>query len=288
MPPKIPGVWGQRPQVRFSRMNQKNLVLVAEDGDGKKAITFARRCWKDGTLAPTFCSDHVNDGTMALTHGPFFYPWIRHPSLPTDVAGDTWDGGPLAALPLVSYQSTAPSLESDLGKEEGSRFDQVPLLEFSDEGALAVSSPRTEVFDDRVINVVNPWNTFGPIGGPSRLMEYVERYREWVPPTVGVPQTGWTAPGVREGGNAYVPLYVDYAERTHVVAGHPVIAGPEGKGLFIQVTKVAVNLDRWHVSVNNPTDRPIQTTLRRSMPLAGLDLPDSTLTLQPGEYRLLQ
>ena len=77
---------------------QKNIVLVAEDMAGGKAVTFARRCWKDGSLAVSFCSDHVNDGTMALAHGPYSYPVIRHPALPTDIAGDTWDGGPLASL----------------------------------------------------------------------------------------------------------------------------------------------------------------------------------------------
>ncbi len=490
---------------------QKNLVLVAEDLQGKRAISFARRCWKDGALAPSFCSDHVNDGTMALTHGPFSYSWIRNPALPTDVAGDTWDGGPTASLPLTGYQQTAPVLQSDKGTEDGARFDQVPLLEFSDEGALAVSSPRTELFDPKVSNVVNPWNTYGPIGGPSRLFEYTERYREYVPPTVGFPQTGWAAPGVRQGtnaalflneitfkedlkihslrlghtalkpagrlvvgtgtsvqvrdpaqpgkdeafrldrgdwlglfspepatsnlfvnrgeplrmtrrgpllefdaekentqvkrgdrivieiaaigfpidveiktaeelrrfleylkspqglqvargkrldgpglvelapdadsavelsvpkpaskmsftlpcrivglnprwsagvfqkqgyvkgdygsgenryralgldlaGSAYLPLYVDRAPVTHVVAGHPVIAGPEAKDLFIQVTKVGQNPDRWHVSVNNPMDRPITTSLRRAMALPGLDLPDRPITLKPGEYVVL-
>lgn len=491
---------------------QKNLVLVAEDLQGGRAVTFARRCWKDGGLAVSFCSDHVNDGTMALTHGPFHYPWIRHPALPPDVAGETWDGGPVAALPLVAYQSTAPALESDLGNEDGSRFDQVPILEFADDGALAVSSPRYEVFDPKVKAVVNPWHTYGPIAGPSRLMEYTQKYCEYVPPTVGTPETGWAAPGVREGtnaslfrqeirfktdltvkklslghlflkpqahlavstggslkvlapsqpaqnitvvlhpgdwlglfsttpansnlffsrggpirmekngnlvqffaelpysavkrgdvvameiagigfpinvplrsaaelqqyveylkapaglvvlrgrrlnepglvefavdeqfaveirlprpsgktfltvpcrvrglnprwaaglfqkkgyvkgdygtgenryrplgidlaGNAYLPLYPDYAELTHVVVGHPVIAGPEGRELFIQVTHVADKPHRWHVAVNNPTDRSIRTTLRCSMVLPGLDLPDSPVTLPPGGYVVIR
>src|SRR5208337_3263886 len=93
---------------------QKNLVVVAEDVDGRQAITFARRCSKDGGLAVAFCSDHVNDGTMALAHGPYSYQWIRQPSLPMDIAGETWDGGPLASLPLAS-QETVPVLDSDKG-----------------------------------------------------------------------------------------------------------------------------------------------------------------------------
>jgi hypothetical protein len=486
---------------------QKNLVLVAEDMEGKRAVSFARRCWFDGGPAPVFCSDHVNDGNMALAHGPYFYPLIRHPSLPADMAGDTWDGGPLACLPLTGFQNTLPVLDSDQGKEDGGRFDQVPLLEFSDQGALAVSSPRLEVFDEKVAQVVNPWHTYGPIRGPSRLMQYVQRYRELIPPTVGVPQSGWAAPGVRMGantalwanqitfktrmkikslslgylsgspsgkfvtgdgasfrvvdlskpagetfvlhrgewfgyyrekpansnvffnrgepvrieihppgvffsaplenaqveagrgflfeiaslglpinieikspadldryvrylaqphrlqvlrgrrvegpglleiaiddrfgaeitlprpptrldltlpcrvdglnprwsaglllvkgyvkgdygpgenryralgtdlqGNAYVPLYVDLADVTHVVAGHPVVAGPEGKDLFIQVTKVGDQPERWHVALNNPTDQAITTVLKKAMPLAGFEFPDRTVTLHPGQY----
>ncbi|MEM3063449.1 MAG: hypothetical protein QW303_07900, partial [Nitrososphaerota archaeon] len=183
---------------------QKNLVLIAEDMKGGKAVSFARRCWKDGALAPIFCSDHVNDGGMLLYHGPGFLPLQRVPSLPHDVAGDTWDGGPTACLPLLGYQNTVPVLESDKGKEDGGRFNQTPLLEFSDEGAVAVSHILAEVFDDKVINIVNPWHTYGPIAGPSKLFSYIQRYREFVTPTVGVPQTGWAGPGVRVGINACV------------------------------------------------------------------------------------
>lgn len=491
---------------------QKDLVLVAEDVAGGRAITFARRNWKDGALAPVYCSDHVNDGTMALAHGPYSYPVIRQPFLPVDVAGETWDGGPLACLSLVGNQNTVPVVDCDQGREDGGRFDQTPVLEFSDEGAMAVSSPRDEVFEDRVKTVVNPWHTYGPVAGPSKLFRYVQRYREFTPPSVGVPETGWAGPGVRMGtnasifrneitwrqdlklkslqlgyfpgsnkavlvigaggtvreidlgqpgkvesfklsrgdwlgyysrkpansnlffvrgepmlvevrapyvffradcdgsevkhgqthayemsaiglplnvpiagaadlgrylaclrapagmklvrgkrlerpgllelavddrmavelsipkpqdapgltlpcriegfhrrwsaglfqvqgynkgdygsgerryralgldfeGHAYVPLYVDRAPVTHVVAGHPVIAGPEGRELFIQVTKVGVNPDRWHVAVNNPTDQAITTTLKRAMDLPGLDFADSAVTIAPGGYVVLR
>ena len=49
---------------------QKNLVLIAEDRNGGKATAFAHKNWKDGTGAPVFCSDHFNDGSMKLFHGP--------------------------------------------------------------------------------------------------------------------------------------------------------------------------------------------------------------------------
>lgn len=100
----------------------------------------------------------------------------------------------------------------------------------------------------------------------------------------GTGQNRYRALGLAFQGCAYLPLYVDRADVTHVVAGHPVIAGPEGKGLFIQVTKVGVKPDRWHVAVNNPTDQPVTTTLHRAIDLPGLDLEDTGLTIKPGGY----
>ena len=451
---------------------------------------------------------------MQLCHGPFLYPFIIHPILPDDVAGAMWDGCVYAASkPLTGYQSTAFVLESDKGKELGQRFDQPPFLEYSDDGALAVSSERKELFSDRLEQVVNPWHTLGPIAGPSRLAEYVQHYREYVRPSISSPQAGWPTPGVyasgnaaifreeitfkedqkikslslgtlggspaaffvisgsdekaplffdlgqpskgqtielkrgdwfgyyntgvsnsnvffnrgeplrvtvgaptvyiaaemdgrevkkgdqyvyeiaslgfpvnvenkspadlmryvrylkeptglmikrgtrvdspglvefvpdkrfvveisipkpsqrldltlpcrvqglnprwsaglfqKQGytkgdygtgenryrslgmdwaGNAYIPLYVDYANVTHILAGHPVIAGPEGRELFIQVTKVGENPDKWHVSVNNPTDHPVKTKLQKTLDLPGMDLKIIEIMLQPGEYKVI-
>lgn len=493
----------------------RNMVLVATDVKGGKAVSFARRAWKEGARSPTFCSDHVNDGYMSLAHGPM--PTRVHfcPGLPDDVAGVTWDGGPPAALPLAVFQESRPELVSDKGSESGSRFNQTPVLEFADEGGLAVASVQDIVFSDRLARVVNPWHTFGPLGGAPRLMEYTQRCREWVNPTVGIPEAGWAAPGVRAGMNAclfrneirfkddltvkqlnllvnnqipkarpaflaygqwpttvkgmvdisvptnsatirlqpgdwfayfspkvanahlfvvretpiqllthgghlvaradidgqavkkgdtltfelfsmgapltveirtiedvtrrfayldqpegleirrgtrlpskgilelvpdagavefrvprpgqptdltlpvrvnglntrwtaglfqktgyvkgdygtgenrfrelgidfagcaYVPVYVDKAAETHMVAGHPVVADDRGKALFIQVTHVYETPHRWHVSVNNPTDQEVTATLRKAMDLPGFVFAEQTVTLKPGEYRVL-
>lgn len=495
---------------------QKNLVLIAEDVAGGKAVSFARRCWKDGAREVVFCSDHVNDCKsygMILGHGPTAVPFTRPPELPNDIAGDTWDGGPAGILPLVMFQGTPPVLTTEQGVEDGDRFNQTPLLEFSDEGAVAAASYRSEVFDDVVPSgeVMNPWHGYGP-KGPSRFTEHTLRFREWIPPTVGVPETGWAGPGVRVGtnaclfrgemtfkqdlkikslllvrnwqpprvtpalfvvgtkagvkemdlaqmqqqdflletgdwfglyspkvsnrhlfvnrggpirvnagpggillsaplegrevkkgesytyevvsigfpvdvevksaqdlartlsyikeptgmlvvrgkrgdspgvlefdpvdgaieisipkpsdlekftlpmrvrnlnprwsaglfqksgyvkgeygtgenryrplgldlaGNAYIPLYVSWADKTHIVAGHPVVAGLEGKDLFIQVTHVNDNPQKWHVSVNNPTDKAITTTLKKVMDLPGLDFQSQKITVPPGGYLVL-
>lgn len=184
---------------------QKDLVLVAEDINGGKAVSFPRRCWKGGGRAVVFCGDHVNDcksGGMLMGRGPNRVPFTWVPPLPVDIAGYTWDGGPPSNLPLVTFEETRPVLKSDKGVESGVRFSQIPILEFSDEGAVAVTSEQKNVFEKSVEQVLNPWHTFGPIDGPSKLMEFTQRYREYEIPTVGVPETGWAGPGVRKGINA--------------------------------------------------------------------------------------
>jgi hypothetical protein len=486
---------------------QRDIVLIAEDVTGGRAVTFARRCWKDGALASSFCSDHVNDGLMRLAHGPYWYPFTTTPALSPNIAGDTWDGGPPAVMPYIRYQGTTPTLDSVQGRQDANRLDQWPALEFSDEGAMAVQTQRNEQYDDRVARVINPWRTYGPINGPAKLFTITQRYREWVTPTIGVWNTNWAGIGVRVGvsssilnntlrfqttvkpntllagfmavkgdttlavgtpegvksveigsghptiplkhgawfgfvgkglgnaqlffnrgpdmtlvltaqlelrgnlegvefkqgdtytteiagfgfpldvpvhtpeglqkyvdylaqpagmqilrgtradsagvleltptdsavelsipcpaeklsltvpllvrglntrwsvglfqkagyskgfygpgtnryrpvgldfdGNAYIPLYVDWADLTHVMVGHPIVADEDGNDLFIQVTKVADNPDRWHVSVNNPTDEKVTTTLRKAMDLPGLVFTEMKITLQPGEYRVI-
>jgi hypothetical protein len=94
--------------------------------------------------------------------------------------------------------------------------------------------------------------------------------------------------GVDWDGNAYIPLYPDMAPNTHIVAGQPIVAGAAGADLFIQVTKICDKPERWHVSVNNPTDKPVTVTLHQTMDLPGLTFADRQVTLEAGEYRVLQ
>jgi hypothetical protein len=98
----------------------------------------------------------------------------------------------------------------------------------------------------------------------------------------------YRAAGLDFAGDAYIPLYPSRAERTQVVVGHPIAAAnPEGRDLFIQVTKLGESPFRWHVSVNNPTDRPIVTILHRAMDLPDLEFPTARMRFEPGEYRVL-
>jgi hypothetical protein len=57
---------------------QKNLVLVAEDMKGGKAVTAARRNNKCG-LGIEYCGDHVNAGSMVSCHGPNHFGLTKPP-----------------------------------------------------------------------------------------------------------------------------------------------------------------------------------------------------------------
>ena len=70
--------------------------------------------------------------------------------------------------------------------------------------------------------------------------------------------------------------------------GHPVVADEMGRDLFIQVTHLSENSQRWHVSVNNPTDRDIRTTLRQAIDLPGLCFRKTTISLPAGGYKALK
>ena len=178
---------------------QRNLVLIAQDTAGGRAVSFARRNWKDGSRAPVFCSDRINDcAYMYLAHGPFPMTVLRTPEIADP--GSTWDGGPRGILTPITFEGSNPLLTADAGQMNGDQYNQTPLLEFADEGAVAVRSIRNELIDERV-RVQNPWNTFGP-RTPSRLMDFSLSYAEFDRPSIGVPPMGWAAPPVQSGCSA--------------------------------------------------------------------------------------
>jgi hypothetical protein len=181
---------------------QKDLVVVAEDRVGGSAVSFPHFLRTGGAHAIQFCSDHVNDcrTDWLMAHGPYSLPLNQVPGLASSFAGTTWDGGPSASLPIILYRDTLPRLDSDRGIADAHRATHTPLLEFSDEGAVGVSSERGELYSPSLKQVVNPWTTFGPRGGgPLPLFQHIERYREYLPPSLGAPESGWAAPGERSG-----------------------------------------------------------------------------------------
>eukprot|EP01052_Picozoa_sp_SAG31_P021494 SAG31_NODE_1665_length_7585_cov_6.666711_5_plen_454_part_00 len=89
-------------------------------------------------------------------------------------------------------------MASSHGTENGARFTQTPHLEFTDEGASAVTSIQGRVFAANVERVENAWQTFGPIAGPSRLMNFTLRFRIWYEAAVGVPNISNAGTAVKD------------------------------------------------------------------------------------------
>ena len=90
---------------------------------------------------------------------------------------------------------------------------------------------------------------------------------------------------------------ITYYDATSNPLGHFGAEGDGAEQLFIQVTQVSggtfmkdsknVQPFRWHVSVNNPADTAITATLSKRMVLPEFEFPKQTITLEPGEYRVL-
>ncbi|MCG2659769.1 MAG: hypothetical protein L6437_05940 [Kiritimatiellae bacterium] len=173
----------------LSGVVQRSMVLVAEDIKGGRAISFAHRSYKEGTICPIFCSDHINDcGLNLLSHFPQWPVLFLTPVVPN--CGFTWDGGPKAAKPFMSSQFTYPALFTKQGKQEN-RFRQIPLLEFSDEGANRCRVTATKIFPDEIPNL-----TFGPcVSAPlfdtwAALTLYDQYLTGVVPNAYGAPGVG--------------------------------------------------------------------------------------------------
>ena len=99
----------------------------------------------------------------------------------------------------------------------------------------------------------------------------------------------FTVLGVDSENATAVPLYVGLAKKTHVRIGHPVVATGEGAAeMFIQVTRLRVTNGStlFHVAVNNPTQKAATVHLSASFPEVGLQ--PKSVTLQPGEHRVVQ
>ncbi len=150
-------------------------------------------------------------------------------------------------------------------------------------GAAELSIPRPENLQVNVPLRISGLNRRWSIG----LYQY-DGYRTHY---YSKENSGYRALGADHDGRAYIPLYVSRSKATHILAGHPIVADEPGKDLFIQVTRINDGLNGrppgWHLSVNNPLDRPVTSTLRRTMDLDGLRFTELKVTLKPGEYLVL-
>ncbi len=186
----------------LDRVLQRNVVAVVTDLQGGRAVSFPRRSWKEGSPAPIFCSDHINDMTrVALARGPIAATFLRPPPVPEGISGFTWDGGPKGTRPFFEFSSTFPVLKSNLGKESAINMLQTPLLVACDELSARTASERLgETYGDGGISVFNPWRTFGPQGGgEAQLFTCYLEYHEWGQPMAMVNASGWGFGGERTG-----------------------------------------------------------------------------------------
>ena len=186
----------------------RNLVLVAEDMEGNRALSFPRRNWKSGVRAVEYCGDHYNDcqseGFLAA-RGPYSPTNTFQTPLPLGVAGMTWDGGPAALAPLLVFTEARPALDSSAGSENTATFTQTPTLEHADEEVVAVTAKFGQRFSDRLDRAINPWVSFGPLAGPGRLLNASLRYREYYPAVMGVRETG--VPWFNNGAGSIATLF---------------------------------------------------------------------------------
>ena len=68
----------------------RNLVLVAEDVEGYKAMSFPRRNWKGGVRSVEYCGDHCNDCqsvSFLAARGPYSPTNSFQTPLPVEMAG---------------------------------------------------------------------------------------------------------------------------------------------------------------------------------------------------------
>lgn len=113
------------------------------------------------------------------------------------VNSGVWNaGGPPPSLPLLQLQVTKPIVSTLAGVEDFARFTQIPRLEYSDEGSVAITSLQDRVIDERVERVVNEWHTFGPIAGASHIANATLRYREYFGPALGIPVSAYPGESV--------------------------------------------------------------------------------------------
>jgi hypothetical protein len=141
-------------------------------------------------------------------------------------------------------------------------------------------------------SVPNPgWKVDVPLG-----MRFTGFNPNW---TVGEVQISGYSPGFyTQGRNVYrnlaaddrgwvhLAVFPDYAPTTQIVVGHPIQC--DNKDLIIEFAQLSREPLAFRVAVNNPTDKPIGTTLRQSMAVPGFVMKDTTVEVPAGGYRVVR
>lgn len=99
--------------------------------------------------------------------------------------------------------------------------------------------------------------------------------------------------GVYQGAG-YVRFDPDYADKTHLQVGHPVVADhPKVVILFSQLGDEKYRFRKgpkcqYYVAVNNPNDQPVKVTLKKVMDFPAFEFPDQTVDLPAGGFSVLR
>ncbi|MCG2661147.1 MAG: hypothetical protein L6437_12995, partial [Kiritimatiellae bacterium] len=81
---------------------------------------------------------------------------------------------------------------------------------------------------------------------------------------------------------AFLAVYPDNVPLSHSIVGHPVQC--DNPKLIIEFAQLNAKPVEYHVAVNNPTDAPINTTLKKCINLPGFDFADTAITVPAGGY----
>ena len=85
---------------------------------------------------------------------------------------------------------------------------------------------------------------------------------------------------------AHLAVYPDNVPLSHSIVGHPVQC--DNPKLVIEFAQFSAKPVKYRVAVNNPTDLPITTILKKCMDLPGFDFTDKAVEVPPGGYLVVR
>jgi hypothetical protein len=92
--------------------------------------------------------------------------------------------------------------------------------------------------------------------------------------------------GIDDRKMAYLAVYPDNVPLSHSIVGHPVQC--DNPQLVIEFAQLNAKPTEYHVAVNNPTDAPIKTVLKKCMDLPGFEFADTAVDVPPGGYQVIR
>ncbi|MGA2618751.1 MAG: hypothetical protein ABSF26_14145 [Thermoguttaceae bacterium] len=92
--------------------------------------------------------------------------------------------------------------------------------------------------------------------------------------------------GIDDRDMVYLAVYPDNVPLSHSIIGHPVQC--DNPQLVIEFAQLNTKPMEYRVAVNNPTDAPIKTILKKCMDLPGFEFADNLVDVPPGGYKVIR